>query len=152
MAYTLGMNGKLYRNDGTYAVPDWVEVTNVTDVTLSLEASEADVTTRTNNGWRATVQALREATVEFEMVWDTADENFTAVQEAFMAGTTIEFAVLDGAIDDPGSQGFRATMSVLKFSRSEPLEEAMKASVTLKPAYSANAPAWVEVQASSSFA
>jgi hypothetical protein len=42
-------------------------------VTLNLEAGEAEVTTRANSGWRATVATLKEASVEFEMVWDTGD-------------------------------------------------------------------------------
>lgn len=46
-------------------------------MTLSLETGEADVTTRANSGWRATVGTLKEASVEFEMVWDTADAGFT---------------------------------------------------------------------------
>jgi hypothetical protein len=55
----------------------WTELTNAKDVTLNLEAGEADVTTRGNNGWRATVPTLKEASVEWEMVWNTADAGFT---------------------------------------------------------------------------
>ena len=55
MGIKLGMEAKLYRNTGTYALPTWVELTNVKDLTLNLEAGEADVTTRGNAGWRATV-------------------------------------------------------------------------------------------------
>ena len=82
MSVKLGMDAKLYRNDGTYEVPDWVEMTNVKDLTLNNEKGEADVTTRASNGWRATVGTLKDGSVEFEMVWDTEDESFTAIQEA----------------------------------------------------------------------
>ena len=54
MGIKLGMEAKLYRNTGTYAAPTWVELTNVKDLTLNLEAGEADVTTRGNAGWRTT--------------------------------------------------------------------------------------------------
>jgi len=73
MATRLGMDAKLYRNTGDYATPTWVEVSNVKDVTLNLEKGEADVTTRANAGWRATVGTLKDASIEFQMVWDTVD-------------------------------------------------------------------------------
>ena len=60
MAVKLGLDAKLFRNTGTFATPTWNEITNVRDVTLNLEAGEADVTTRGNNGWRATVATLKD--------------------------------------------------------------------------------------------
>ena len=95
----LGMEAKLYRNTGSFAAPTWVEMTNVKDLTLNLEAAEADVTTRGNAGWRATIAALKDGSIEFEMVWDPADAGFTAIQDAYFNNTTVEFAVMDG--DEP---------------------------------------------------
>ena len=145
MTIKLGMEAKLYRNTGTYALPTWVEMINVKDLTLNLEASEADVTTRGNAGWRATIAALKDGSIEFEMVWDTADADFTAIQQAFFGNTEIEFAVMDGDVASSGSQGLRATMAITNFSRSEALEEAIGVSVTAKPTYSDNAPEWMTV-------
>src|SRR5690606_33225349 len=98
-----------------------------------LEAGEADVTTRSNAGWRANIATLKDASLEFEMVWDTDDENFTAIRQAFLTSGAVEFAVMDGDIDTSGSQGLRATMSITSFSRNEPLEEAITVSVSAKP-------------------
>lgn len=145
MGIKLGMEAKLYRNTGTYAAPTWVELTNVKDLTLNLEAGEADVTTRGNAGWRATVATLKDGSIEFEMVWDTTDTNFTAIQDAFFNNTDIEFAVMDGDVASSGSQGLRATMSITNFSRSEALEEALMVSVNAKPTYAVNAPEWMTV-------
>jgi len=139
------MEAKVYRNTGTWATPTWVEITNVRDVTLNLETGEADVTTRANSGWRATAATLKEASVEFEMVWDTADAGFTAIKDAFFDGESIDLAVMDGDITQNGTQGLRAEFSITSFSRSEPLEEAITVSVTAKPAYSQNAPEWMTV-------
>ena len=145
MSVKLGMQAKLYRNSGSYGTPTWVEVGNVKDLTLNLEAGEADVTTRSNSGWRATVATLKDGSIEFEMVWDTSDANFTAIQQAFFNNTPLEFAVMDGAIATAGSQGLRATMSITNFSRNEALEEAIMVSVTAKPTYAANAPQWMTI-------
>ncbi len=143
MGVKLGMDAKLYRNSGTYASPTWVEVKNVKDVTLNLEAGEADVTTRGNAGWRANIATLKDASLEFEMVWDTADDDFTAVRTAFLTNGSVEFAVLDGDVLTAGSQGLRATMAITNFSRAEPLEEAITVSVTAKPTYADNPPEWM---------
>jgi hypothetical protein len=75
----LGMDAKLYYGNAGSSATN--EMTNVRDVTVTAEAGEADVTTRANSGWRATVATLKEASVEFEMVWDTADAGFTRQKE-----------------------------------------------------------------------
>lgn len=147
MGIKLGMDAKLYRNSGTHGTPTWVELSNVKDVTLNLEKGEADVTTRANSGWKATAATLKDASIEFEMVWDTADAGFTAIQEAYFDNTTVELAAMDGPIATAGSQGLRASMMITNFSREEPLEEAISVKVTAKPTYSANPPEWMTVAA-----
>jgi hypothetical protein len=141
----LGMHAKLYRNTGTYAAPVWAVMPNVKDVTLNLETGEADVTTRGNAGWNATLATLKEGSVEFELVWDTADTGFSAIQAAYFGNAPLEFAVMDGDIMQAGTQGLRATMSVTNFSRKEPLEEAISVSVTIKPTYAEHVPEWMVV-------
>jgi predicted secreted protein len=145
MAIKLGMNAKMYRNTGDYETPVWAEMPNVKDVSLNLETGSADATTRGNGGWRATLATLREGSVDFESVWDTDDEGFTAMQQAYFSNGTIEVAVMDGDITAAGTEGLRATMSVTNFSRNEPLEEAITASISLKPAYAVNPPEWMVV-------
>jgi predicted secreted protein len=140
MAVKLGMQCKIYRNTGTYGTPVWAEISNCKDVTLNLETGEADVTTRANNGWRATAATLKDGSVEFESLWNRDDEGFKALKRAYFQNEPIEVAVMDGAIDQPGVEGLRATVSVTNLSRSEPLEEAISASVTLKPTAAAHAP------------
>ena len=140
----LGINGKLYKNDGDYATPTWTEITNVRDLTLNMDAAEADATTRANNRWRATAAALRDASVEFEMVWDTADAGFQAIRDAWKNGADLEMAVVDGDIATSGTEGLRATFAITGFNRNEPLEDTMTANVTIKPGYSANPPEWHE--------
>lgn len=145
MSFKLGLDCKLYENEGTWASPTWTERSNVRDLTLNLEKGEADLTTRANNGWRATVGTIKDASLEFDIVWDTEDAFFTALKDAYLNGTNIDLAAMDGAIATSGSQGLRAEWQVTSFSRSEPLEEGVTVSVTLKPAYSDNAPEWLEI-------
>ena len=135
MAFRLGKDAKAYIAGATAGFANLVEMTNVKDLTLNHETGEADTTTRANAGWRSTMATLREATAEFEMVWDSADANFAKIQAAWMASTTLEAAFLTGDVagaPDPGIQGPYAHWSVTNFSRSEPLEEAITVSVTMK--------------------
>jgi predicted secreted protein len=147
MAVRLGIEGKLYRNSGTYGGPTLVEVTNVKDVTLNLEKATADITTRGSLGWRQMVGTLRDATVDFQMVWNTGDANFTAIKNAFLAndvaGQTMELFIMSTDVDDADSEGLRASFMVEKFTRNEALEDAMTVDVTIRPTFSANPPAWV---------
>ena len=145
MSVRLGMGAKLYRNTGTHAAPVWAELTNVRDVTLNLETGDADVTTRSNAGWKASVATLKDASVEWEMIWDPSDAGFAAIKNAFFGNLPIEFAVMDGVIATSGSQGLRATMSIMNFSREEPLDDSIKVKITAKPTYAANAPEWLVV-------
>ncbi|NJL32246.1 MAG: hypothetical protein HC898_11870 [Phycisphaerales bacterium] len=149
MSVKLGLDAKLYYcvagiGSGGGA-PTWTELTNVKNVTLSLTKGEADVTTRANNGWKATAGTLKEGSIEFEMVWDTTDAGFTAVQSAYFGNSLIGLAVMDGGITAAGSQGLWADCMITDFSRDEPLEDAISVKVTAKPTYSANPPIWKTV-------
>ena len=124
--FVLGMNAKLYH--GTAGTTAATEMGNVRDVTLTLEAGEADVTTRANQGWRATAPTLRECSVEFEMVWNPSDAGFTAIKTAFLAAGTVALKVLDQA----GGQGPDGDFAITSFTRNEALEEAVTVSVTAK--------------------
>ncbi len=144
----LGLEAVLYRNTGTYDSPVLVRVDNVKDLTLNLEANEADVSTRGNNGWEAIVRALKRASIDFGMVWNTEDVNFEAIKDAYLASSvaagSIEFFAMSADVDEADSEGFRATCMVTKFTKNEPLQEAQGVDVTLKPTYSDHAPEWVD--------
>ncbi len=140
MAIELGMQKKLYRNSGTFATPVWEEVTNVTDLTFNLSLDEADITTRANNGWKASIGTLNDGSIDFDMIADRADPEFQAVEDAFINRTAVEYAVMEGDITVSGTQGWRLTVAVINFTRNEPLAEAVTVNVTLKPTLSANAP------------
>jgi hypothetical protein len=135
--FLLGMNAKIYQgaaaaDPSTLDPSTLTEMGNVKDVTLSLEAGEADITTRANSGWRATAPTLRECSCEFEMVWKPGDVGFEAIKAAFLSAGTVALAVLTGAHNESGAEGPVGNWSITNFSRSEALEEAVTVSVTAK--------------------
>lgn len=114
------------------AVSTMTELDNATEVTLNLTTGEADVTTRANNGWRATVATLKEASVDFTMIWKPGDVGFEAVRDAFLNNDEIHLAVLDNDAAVSGAQGLKGNFTITNFTRNEALEEAITVSVTVK--------------------
>ena len=104
------------------------ELSNVTDVTVTLDAGEADVTTRDNDGFRAIIGGLKECSIDFEMLYLPGDSGFQAIKEAWLNSKTVQLSALTGK----GGEGPSGDFSITGFSRSEPLEEAIKYSVTAK--------------------
>ena len=135
MAIVLGLVAKLLR--GTAGATGATEVKNVKDLTLNLESGEADVTTRATQGWKASVATLKEASLEFGILYDTEDADFTAFQAAYFGNTPIALFVTDG-----NGSGLDADWSITGFSMEQNLEEAVTVSVTAKPTASTRAPAW----------
>ena len=141
MAFKLGLSAKLYRDTGSA----WDEVANVKDLSLSMDKGEADATTRGNNGWKATIPGLKDASVEFGMVYDLADTDMTAIRDSYLNNTSIRFLVMDGdlSLAAAGSQGLKATFMVTSFKINQSLEEAVTVEVSIKPTYATVAPTWV---------
>ncbi|MDR1493986.1 MAG: phage tail protein [Planctomycetaceae bacterium] len=126
--FRLGINAKMYFGAaGSTGVPP-PELSNVTDVTITLDAAEADVTTRDNNGFRATIGGLKECTIEFDMLYLPDDAGFKAIRTAWLKSEQIHLAALTGK-DGEGPVG---DFAITGFSRSESLEEAIKYSITAK--------------------
>ena len=138
MAIKLGLDAKLFR--GTAGTQGTIEVTNVKDVSLSLESGEADVTTRKAKGWKLSVATLKEASLEITILYDTEDEDFLAFKEAYFSYTPLSLFVTDG---DTTAHGLDADFSVTGFTVDQPLEEAVTVKVTAKPTASDRAPVWV---------
>ena len=95
MAYKLGLDAKLYH--GAAGSTATSEMSNCKDVTLTLETGEADITTRAAEGWRITAATLKDASLEFEMVWDTSDNGFKAIKNAYFNNTAIALFASDGS-------------------------------------------------------
>jgi hypothetical protein len=130
--FILGINAKCYYGDDDDILTDLTEAGNIKDLTVSVSAGEADVTTRANSGWRATAPTLRECELSFQMVWKTGDAFFTAIKEAALNSTTLCLAALTGGKTVSGSSGIHGNFAITKFDRNEALEEAITVDVTAK--------------------
>ena len=131
----LGLNCVLYRGEAGQTAS--TEMTNVKDVEMNLTTGEADITTRAANGWRAYAATLKEASLTFQMNYESDDVDLKAIQTAFMNNSAIAFLVGD----DKGN-GLDADFVITEFNIPQPLEEAVTVSVTAKPTLSTRAPTW----------
>ena len=84
------------------------------------------------------VATLKEGSLEFGMLYDTADADFQAFQAAYFSNTPMALFVSDGA-----GTGLDADLSITGFNITQNLEEAMTIFVKAKPTASTRAPQWV---------
>lgn len=139
MANKIGIEAKLLiGNPGSTGT---TELKNVKNVSLNLEKATADITTRAASGWRVKKATLKEASVEFEMNYDTEDAGFTSMISAFLGNSAVAIFVSDG-----DGKGLDADWDITNFSIEQPLEEAISVSVTAEPTdiggSSGRAPTW----------
>lgn len=144
----IGADCKLYINSGTFDTPVWDEVELVRDLQQQLEKGDAEVSHRGSGGWRIRIGTLKDGRLQFDIIWEPGNEEFDALQAGFNGNTLVDLAAMDGDIETPGSQGLRAEMSVLSFSRSEQLDGVVMASVNAAPGSIVNAPEWMVVPSS----
>ena len=131
----LGLDCKLFRGEAGTTAAELVE--NIKDVSLNMESSEADVTTRKADGWKLSVATLKDASIEATILYDTEDEDYNAFCNAFMNKTPVALFVTDG-----DGTGLDADFSITNFSMEQPLEEAVTVSVTFKPTMVSRKPEW----------
>ena len=139
MSIRLGLDCVLYR--GTAGTTAATVMKNVKDVTCNLETGEADITTRAAQGWRVTKATLKEATIEFGMLYDVEDADMQAISNAFFHNSAISLFVSDGL-----GSGLDCDASITQFNIEQNLEEGVNISVTAKPTIiggsSGRAPSW----------
>lgn len=147
----LGLNARFYIGN-TFAaatVPTtWNETNNVKDLTLNLTKDVADVTTRANNGFKAYIATLKDASVSFMSIFDDSDAQQEVMADAFFDNTQIWVRVMDKAVGLTGttSQGLRAYCEVTSFTRNEQLTEGLTLDIELKPAFNlTNPPIWEKI-------
>lgn len=63
----------------------------------TLNAAEMDVTTRSNNGWKARKTGLKELTFSSELLWVPTNSALQAIETAFLANAEVTFEILDNS-------------------------------------------------------
>ncbi|HAN97141.1 MAG TPA: hypothetical protein DCQ98_06780 [Planctomycetaceae bacterium] len=126
-----GLDCKAYRNTGTSETPTWDLIECIEDLSIGLDHSSEDVSTRGGGGWKQERLTLKEGSVDVGLLYDTEDDDFQELLDAYFDESKIEVALMDGPIATAGSQGLRATVQVKSMPLEQPLAGVVKASATL---------------------
>ncbi len=134
----VGFDAKLYLNTGSYASPTWVEITEARDVSAPLDVNEVDNSDRGSKFKKYDAGQL-DLSLTFNMTYRNGNTNFATLQTAVLGRSSLEFAVMDGAIATSGSEGWRMTCVVLSQGLQQPLADGQTVDVSAKPTYDATA-------------
>lgn len=139
--YKLGSNCKIYH--GAAGDTAETEMLNVVEVNVNLDSDQIDASTRDGGGWKATMQGLKDATIDITVMRKaTVQTGYDALMTSYLTGAAIALLVLDGPSNVADSQGLDADFQVLSHSRPEPLADGVKCTFTCKPTPSTRNPAW----------
>lgn len=91
----------------------------IRDVTVQMDATEVDATTRANDGWRDIQPGLKTWGMEFDLVIKGGDTTRETIEGFFDSAAKFPIKVLDGA----GGEGFQALASVGNWGEDQPLDD-----------------------------
>lgn len=121
--FLLGINGGLYYNSANYASPTWVELTEVSDVSLNFEPSEVTAPTRASR-LEASVKTTYKATINFKIkAAAETSQKFHVVRDAMTSDTPKDFLVLNAKNSEPGARGYRFDGLVFPGQESQGVQE-----------------------------
>jgi len=131
-----GHKMKLYRNTGTVAVPVFLEVAEVGDVSIpDLSRGLAELKRRANDFTKNLASLIQSISVEFRLHHGLDAVNFDAIRIAFFAGTVEEWAIMNADVSVSGNEGLRLPAIVEQFPFDQPLEDVAGHDIRLAVAY-----------------
>jgi hypothetical protein len=103
---------------------------SVRDLTIAISKNEVPVKNKGSKFVRY-LSGLIDAPVDFEMDWEPGEGAFDLMQDSFWEETPLEFEFLDDT-KEKGGKGLTGEFIVTKLERTEPIEDVMSASVSLR--------------------
>jgi hypothetical protein len=144
---------KLYYNSNTNASPTWVLLDRVVNVSCDSSATTAPTTNRSSKFETEEVVTVKLGPLTFDyQILSAVDADFNALRAAWLAKAKYQFAMMDGAIDTAGSEGWKAYFQITKCTVTEDDGGVRRASFEAVPTafYESSAlvePAWLVVSA-----
>lgn len=126
MQLKLGFEAKLFI--GAAGVTPTTEAKNVKDVTINLESSEVDASSRQSGKFKIYLAGMIDAGIEFKMNVDADDPVLSTIRAAWLARNAIAVKVELG-----DGMAFDTDAIVTNFTNEQAQEDVISYSVTLKP-------------------
>jgi hypothetical protein len=135
MATKLGLDGKFYY--GTAGSSAATLLNKVVDVTLNFDRTVVKMPSR-DSTWQNNRPALKDLSVEINVLADTADAGQAALRTAFLNGTAVALKALDAS----SGHGPDADFYISAMDRGEPLEGQQTTKFTAVISTDLRDPAW----------
>ena len=133
MATFTGCAAKAYYNTGTNAIPVWVEIPMAKDVTINIESSDLDSTSRESLCFKMSAQGLKTVSVDMQLLYQPGTAAFDALRAAYFADTAQEYAFMDGDVATSGSEGIRLFGEIFSFGQEQGLDALLVNDLNIKP-------------------
>ena len=124
--FKLGYEAKLFV--GTKNEAPSTEVTNATDIEVSLNCDAVDVTARNSGAFKVYIPGMIDAELSFKIFADASDTQLNIIRSAWLARTPIAVKVELG-----DGYAFQCDAIVTDMSNSQTVDDAVAYNVTLKP-------------------
>jgi hypothetical protein len=125
----LGKDFNFCRNTGTFGAPTFPIAANCKDVKLSIEPSGKFDSSDRSLAANTVIPTRYKVGVDFNALWD-GGTFLTAIRTAFLAGTSILGAVLDGTT---AARGIHGEWCVTAFPIDAPLKDGQPIKINLQP-------------------
>ncbi len=141
MAIHFGKDAKLYTNTGNYGTPVLDPIDAIRDVAIPDGTyAEIDASAR-DYGITLTEPGLLSLGIDFKIRTNESDTDFTALETAALARSTLDIHILSGGSTVNGNRGFRFDCKIFKFfGEDQNIDQILWRQVSLKPCVPTNAP------------
>lgn len=127
----LGKALSVNRNTGSFGSPAWSNMIQLKDVKVNRSPSNVIDTTDRAQSVETGLPTRYKVSVEADAIWSNGT-GLDAIRDAFVAGTSVDLAILDGAATT-SAKGLRGEWCVTKFAQKFPLSDGQMLSVQLQP-------------------
>lgn len=109
--------------DGT----DWVSVAGQRSATLNRTAEEADVTSKTSEGWYEGIPTFKNWSIDFDGLVMESDTSYALLEDAYMNGETIQVQLIT-----PAGNKYTGSGYLTEFPIEAPYDDAATYSGTIQ--------------------
>jgi hypothetical protein len=128
----LSKNAKLYwDNSDSYDDPNWQEVVNIQDLTISEAYDEANVTDRDSDGFTKIEPTLNSIELSFSIEINFYSRQFLNLY--YVSRDPALLKVVDSDDDDEDQTGIMGWFKFVSFGRDQNLADSQKVNIVAKP-------------------
>ena len=128
----LSKNAKLYwDNSDSYDDPNWQEVVNIQDLTISEAYDEANVTDRDSDGFTKIEPTLNSIELSFSIEINFYSRQFLNLY--YVSRDPVLLKVVDSDDDDEDQTGIMGWFKFVSFGRDQNLADSQKVNIVAKP-------------------